>query len=130
MGEKTIIRIVADTNVIVSGLLFGGIPGKIIAAIKQKDIQLLITTDIVNEYINVLSYPKFKLTENDINFLLYQILLPHSVIVSDLTQEEVIVQEDPSDDKFLLCSSEDQADYLISGDTHLTSLGNLKKRLL
>ena len=130
MGEKAIIRIVADTNVIVSGLLFGGIPGKVIAAIKQNDTQLLITTDIVNEYIKVLSYPKFKLTEDDINFLLYQVLLPHSVIVSDLTQEEVIVQEDPSDDKFLLCSSEGQADYLISGDTHLTSLGKYKETVI
>ena len=62
MGKKKTIRIVVDTNVIVSGLLFGGIPGKIIEAFKRADVQLLITSDIVNEYIKVLSYPKFELS--------------------------------------------------------------------
>jgi len=123
MGQKAIIRMVVDTNVIISGLLFGGIPGKIIEATKQNDTQLLISSDIVNEFIKVLSYPKFELAEDDINYLLYQVLLPHSEIVSEVTQEEVIVHQDPSDDKFLLCSLNGEADYLISGDAHLTSLG-------
>ena len=130
MGEKAVIRIVVDTNVVVSGLLFGGIPGKIIEAIKLNDTQLLITSDIFNEYLKVLSYPKFELTEDDINYLLYQVLLPHSEIVTDVTQEEVIIHQDPSDDKFLLCASEGQADYLISGDAHLTSLGKYQETVI
>ena len=130
MGKKKIIRIVVDTNVIVSGLLFDGIPGKIIEAFKRNDVQLLITSDIVNEYIKVLSYPKFELTEDDINYLLYRILLPRSKVVSNVTQEDVIIAQDPSDDKFLLCSSEGMADYLISGDTHLTSLGKFQETII
>ena len=130
MGEKAVIRIVVDTNVVVSGLLFGGIPGKIIEAIKLNDTQLLITSDIFNEYLKVLSYPKFELTEDDINYLLYQVLLPHSEIVTDVTQEEVIIHQDPSDDKFLLCASEGQADYLISGDAHLTSLRKYQETVI
>ena len=130
MGEKAVIRIVVDTNVVISGLLFGGIPGKIIEAIKLNDTQLLITSDIFNEYLKVLSYPKFELTEDDINYLLYQVLLPHSEIVTDVTQEEVIIHQDPSDDKFLLCASEGQADYLISGDAHLTSLRKYQETVI
>jgi putative PIN family toxin of toxin-antitoxin system len=127
MGEKTIIRVVVDTNVIVSGLLFGGIPGKIIQAVESNTIQLLITSAIVSEYIKVLSYPKFELTEDDINYLLYQVLLPHSDIVSSTTQADVIIPQDPSDDEFLLCAQQGKADYLISGDAHLTSLGKYQK---
>ena len=130
MVEKAIIRIVVDTNVIVSGLLFGGIPGKIIEAIQQNDAQLLITGEIVNEYIKVLSYQKFELNEDDINYLLYQILIPHSEIVPIPNQEGVIIHQDPSDDKFLLCSSKGEADYLVSGDAHLTSLGKYQETII
>ena len=127
MGKKKIIRIVVDTNVVVSGLLFGGIPGKVIEAIKRTDIQLLISGDIINEYIKVLSYPKFELDEEDINYLLYHILLPCSEIVPSVKQRHAIITRDPSDDKFLLCSSEGMADYLISGDAHLISLDSFRK---
>jgi len=123
MGKKKIIRIVTDTNIIVSGLLFGGIPGKIIKLSERDDIQLLVSGDIVNEYLKVLSYPKFDLTEDEISYLLYHILLPQSEVVETYAPKHVIIKDDPSDDKFLICAVAGSAQYLISGDTHLTSLG-------
>ena len=127
MGEKKIVRLVIDTNVVISGLLFGGIPGRIIDLSTHEDMNLLISRDIIDEYLKVLSYPKFKLSEDEIHYLLYHILLPNSEVVETGRNEVAIIADDPSDDKFLMCSVDGRADYLISGDTHLTSLGRYRQ---
>ncbi|MBW2634869.1 MAG: putative toxin-antitoxin system toxin component, PIN family [Deltaproteobacteria bacterium] len=127
MGKKEIVRIVIDTNVVISGLLFGGVPGNIIKLSARDDIQLLVSGDIVNEYIKVLSYPKFRLNEDEISYLLYHILLPESEIVKTSVPKHVIIEDDPSDDKFLVCAAAGNAQYLISGDVHLTTLKQYHK---
>jgi uncharacterized protein len=60
MGKIKKIRAVIDTNVIVSAILFGGIPGKLISLWKSGRITPLATKDMIDEYIKVLAYPKFK----------------------------------------------------------------------
>jgi len=130
MGPKEIIRIVVDTNVVISGLLFEGIPGKIIKLSERDNIQLLVSGDIVNEYLKVLSYPKFDLNEDEISYLLYHILLPQSEVIETHAPIHVIIKDDPSDDKFLICAATGNAQYLISGDTHLTSLGRYLQTLI
>jgi predicted nucleic acid-binding protein len=43
------------------------------------------------------------------------------------TPEELtltVISEDPSDDKYLVCATEGNAEYIISGDSHLLQLGN------
>ena len=130
MGQKKIIRIVVDTNVVISGLLFGGVPGDVIDGTARKGVQLLVSKEIIHEYINVLSYPKFDLTEDEIEYLLYQIILPRSEIVTTRVQDHVILADDPSDDKFLVCAACGKADYLISGDAHLAALGRYEHTLI
>ncbi|MBW1827125.1 MAG: putative toxin-antitoxin system toxin component, PIN family, partial [Deltaproteobacteria bacterium] len=71
MGEIKKIRAVIDTNVIVSAILFGGIPGKLIFLWKSGPLKPLASKDIIDEYIKVLAYPKFRLAEKEINYILY-----------------------------------------------------------
>jgi putative PIN family toxin of toxin-antitoxin system len=121
MGKIKKIRIVIDTNVIVSAILFGGIPGELLSLWKSGHIQPLASKDIIDEYIKVLTYPKFKLSEKEINYILYNEILPYFEVVT-LKPGRTIIQEDPSDDKFIHCAQSGKAGIIISGDQHLLNL--------
>jgi len=114
-------RVLIDTNVLVSGLLFGGKPGRLVALWKQGAIQFLCSKGIIDEYLRVLAYPKFELTEKEIGVILYQEVLPWFEIVT-VQAGNPFVREDPEDDKFIWCAVEGKADVLISGDEHLLAL--------
>jgi putative PIN family toxin of toxin-antitoxin system len=126
MGKIKKIRTVIDTNVIVSAILFGGIPGELISLWKNGYIQPLASKDIIDEYIKVLTYPKFDLFEKEINYILYNEILPYFEIVT-LKLGQTIIQKDPSDDKFLHCAKFGKASSIITGDQHLLSLKSYGK---
>ena len=46
-------RIVLDTNVLISGIYFSGLPGKILQAWRSQKLQLAVSTEILEEYLNV-----------------------------------------------------------------------------
>lgn len=126
MGKIKKIRAVIDTNVIVSAILFGGIPGKLISLWKSGYLKPLASTDIIDEYIKVLAYPKFRLAEKEINYILYNEILPYFEIVNLKTGLRII-QKDPSDDKFIHCAEAGKASVIISGDQHLLNLKTSEK---
>ena len=126
MGKIKKIRTVIDTNVIISAILFGGIPGELISLWKSGHIQPLASKDIIDEYIKVLTYPKFKLSEKEINYILYNEILPYFEVVT-LKPGQAIIQKDPSDDKFIHCANAGRASVIISGDQHLINLKSYGK---
>jgi len=126
MGKIKKIRTVIDTNVIISAILFGGIPGELISLWKSGHIQPLASKDIIDEYIKVLTYPKFKLSEKEINYILYNEILPYFEVAT-LKPGQAIIQEDPSDDKFIHCANAGRASVIISGDQHLINLKSYGK---
>lgn len=76
---------------------------------------------ILDEYLKVLAYPRFRLNEIEIEYLLYREILPYFEIVSE-TKRSNRISADPSDDTFLHCAASAKADVVISGDRHLLSL--------
>jgi len=126
MGKIKEIRAVIDTNVIVSAILFGGIPGKLISLWKSGRITPLASKDMIDEYIKVLAYPKFKLSENEINYIFYNEILPYFEVVTPKPGRKII-QEDPSDDKFIHCAESGKASVIVSGDHHLLNLKSYDK---
>lgn len=123
MGQKTIKRVVLDTNIVISGLLFGGVPGKITDLWKRKEILPLLSKEISREYLKVLSYQKFKLSEPEISFFIYEEILPYFEVVIAKHSHGTIIMDDPDDDKFIHCAVSGNADYIVSGDGHLLNLG-------
>ena len=115
--------VVIDTNVVVSGLLFGGTPNRLVSLCKAGLIEPVFSKKILNEYLRVLAYPKFSLSETEIEFLLKHEILPYFQAI-DISSEshEVIIESDPDDDKFLLCALTGTCDFIISGDRHLLEL--------
>jgi putative PIN family toxin of toxin-antitoxin system len=115
------VKVVIDTNVLISGLLFGGTPGKLITLWQKRVIKPMASKDIIYEYLRVLTYPRFRLDEEEINFILYREILPYFDII-DAPCGERVIAEDPADDKFIHCALAGDAAYIISGDQHLLVL--------
>jgi len=116
-------RVVIDTNVLVSALLFGGDPGELITLWKERRIQPLGSKEIMEEYIRVLAYPKFRLTEEEIEYLFSQEVLPWFEVITVQSGRPFVI-DDPSDDKFIWCALEGQAEAIISSDKHLLRLSS------
>jgi putative PIN family toxin of toxin-antitoxin system len=121
MGQSKIKSVVIDTNVLVSALLFGGVPGKLIPLWEERIVRPKASKDIIEEYIRVLAYPKFELSEEEINFLLHYEILPYFEIIR-VKEGPTLVAKDPSDDKFIRCAQAAGARIIISGDQHLLKL--------
>jgi len=126
MGTLEVIRVVLDTNVLVSGLLFGGTPGKLLDLWKTGTIRLIMSRVMLDEFLRMLAYPKLRLSEEEIHYLLYVEVLPHAEIVK-VQPSPILIPTDPSDDMFLRCAVAAGAKYIISGDRHLLQLKSYKR---
>ena len=120
------LKVVIDTNVVISALLFGGIPGKLIAFWQRGIMRPAASKEIIDEYLHVLTYPKFELSEEEINYLLYQEIIPYFDVI-DAHPGPRIIKKDPENDKFIRCASAANAKYIISGDRHLLALKAFQK---
>ena len=115
--------VVIDTNVVVSGLLFSGTPSRLVSLWKAGLIEPVCSKEILDEYLRVLAYPKFSLSETEIGFLLnHEILSYFRAIDINRGNHEVIIESDPDDEKFILCALADKCNFIISGDRHLLEL--------
>ncbi len=114
-------RVVLDTNVVVSALLFRGELSRLLTLWKEKSFMIAASREIIDEYIRVLAYPRFKLTEGEIETILQEELLPY---IDPVTVSEDVrgACEDPDDDKFLACAVAGRADFILSGDAHLIKM--------
>ena len=122
MGAKQIVRVVIDTNVLASAALFGGTPGRLVALWQTGLIRPYASRPIVAEYLRVLAYPRFELTQAEIEYLLYGQILPYFGLV-DPSPGPAVISEDSADDAFLHCAGDAMAQAIISGDRHLPNLG-------
>ena len=119
-------RVVLDTNAVVSALLFSGISSELVSLWQKGLITLLLSREILDEYLRVFSYPKFELTEEEIKELIQEEILPYAEVVKPKRRLRV-VQRDPSDDKFIECAVAGKARVIISGDKDLLSLGRYRQ---
>jgi putative PIN family toxin of toxin-antitoxin system len=116
--------VVIDTNVILSAILFGGKPKQVLEKALSGSIQLAISESLVNELQGVLQRPKFELSAQ----LVHTIVSEYASIASWIEPSEHfnVVVDDPSDNHFIDCAVAAKADYLITGDRHLLSLGTFR----
>ena len=125
MGEKKkeVIRVVLDTNVLISALLFTGEVSRLVELWQDRKIIPVISRETFAELRAVLQYPKFKLTDPDILDIIESEILPYFDVI-DLVQEIQNVCRDPQDDKFIACAISAGVDYLVTGDR---DLGDIKR---
>jgi putative PIN family toxin of toxin-antitoxin system len=114
-------RLVLDTNIYISALLWTGIPHRLLRLAEAGDVTLVTTPAIMEELREVLGRPKFRLRIRTLQSSvaeLMEALLSVVEVVQDLPIEPV-VKRDPDDDKILACATAAQAEWIVSGDDHL-----------
>lgn len=111
-------KVTLDTNVLVSALEFGGVPGALLDLNTERAFILCISPIIVNELRRILG-ERFAWSSQDLDSTLQPILSR-----AQLVQPTRIVaaSPDPDDDHILACAAEAGADVNVSGDRHLLIL--------
>jgi putative PIN family toxin of toxin-antitoxin system len=116
-------RVVADTNVLVSALQFGGKPKQRLDLAADDQVDVAISEAIIAETLHVLR-DKFDrgpewLAEADRQLrVITRLVQP--------TESIHVIEADPTDDRILECAVAAKAEVIVSGDTHLPSLGSFR----
>ena len=119
-------RVVLDTNTVISALLFTGTASRLVPLWQSRRIAVLLSGAILQEYLRVLAYPKFKLGDDDIKALIQEELLPFVETVH-VRRPLVVVHRDPDDNKFVECAVAGRARYLVTGDRDLRDLKSYRR---
>lgn len=116
-------RLVLDTNIVLSALLFnnGRLAG-IRRAWQKKQIQPLVCKETVNELLRVLAYPKFKLTAREQQQLLADFLPYTDVVQLPKRWPDLPACRDEKDQVFLVLSWVGKAEALVTGDADLLAM--------
>jgi putative PIN family toxin of toxin-antitoxin system len=118
---KKIVRVVLDTNVLISALLFKGELSKIVGLWQKGKIVPVISKETFSELKKVLEYPKFSLSSAEIESLIEDEILPFFEVVN-VTKHVKGVCRDPGDDKFISCALSANADAIVTGDKDFSNL--------
>lgn len=114
------VRVVVDTNVLISGVVFGGIPEKILELAEENVVEIITSPEILNELRNVLK-EKFDFSPEMIRITV-GIVKELSTVVNPGFRLKVI-QGKESDNRIIECAVEGAAQYIVSGDRrHLLPL--------
>lgn len=107
-------RVVVDTNVLVSAILKDRDPEAVILFVAERDdFEWIVSLEIVTEYRQVLSRPKFGLLPDTLNAWFFLIERFTMSLRVDLA---IDFPRDQKDAKFLSCAIAADADYFITGD--------------
>lgn len=111
-------RLVVDTNVLLSSFLTVGPPRQVLNRIRDGLDLFCLSQPILQEYLSILRRAGVDRPLVESFLLLLQD--PGRAVVVVPTRRVDIIRADPPDNMFLECALEARADYIVSGDRHLT----------
>ena len=117
-------RVVIDTNLVLSALVFGGRLSRLRLAWQNNRFIPLASEVTISELVRVLTYPKFKLTNSEQEDLLSDYLPFCDTVLMPDTLPVVPECRDSFDIPFLLLAVVGQANYLVTGDGDLLCLSD------
>jgi uncharacterized protein len=118
-------KVVFDTNVLISGLIKTGKPKELLQKIAAKKA-LVLSKPILDEFVRVAQEGKIRkyVTAEDVDVFLR--FLGTFAKVVELSSKFNVVKEDPADDVILRTAYDAKATFIVSGDKHLLSLGEFR----
>lgn len=124
------LKIVVDTNVLVSGTLVAqGASAKILRAVRNKEVGLLTSHRLIAEYANVIQrrhiIQKYARVSENAEELINFLSTNAELITEDATLVG-FVKADPKDDMVIACAIAGKADYIVTGDPHLLDLKHVQ----
>jgi uncharacterized protein len=117
-------KVVLDTNTVISGLFWKGAPRQVLDLARNGVITLFTSPELLAELADVLGREKFSqrleqalVTVNDLVYgyaALARVIRPQKI--------QPVILADPDDDQVLACALAAQAEAITSGDSHLLGL--------
>ncbi len=118
-------RIVIDTNVVISAIFWAGKPKKILNSARKGYITFLTSEFLLNELMDVLTAKNkpFKIGKREANVIVKHLKDLAEIIT---TKSRISVCKDDADNRVLECAIDGKADYIITGDRHLLDIKEIK----
>jgi uncharacterized protein len=111
------VKVILDTNVFVSGVFFSGPPYQILKAWREGRLELVMSSDILDEYRRVATILAEGFSPANLRGIL-EFVEKEAVFFDAPTLPEQVC-DDPDDDKFLACALASDTKIIVSGDKHL-----------
>jgi len=119
------VKVVLDTNVLISAIMFGGKSRDILEMGISGKIKIAVSQDILKELAEVLVDKKFRVPVSFVQQTIHELSeITELVIVTDRI---TVIKDDPDDNHILECAVSAKADYIVSGDSDLLGLKHFKK---
>jgi uncharacterized protein len=121
-------RVTADTNLIVSAVLWGGNPRRLLDAARDDVFDLYTSTDLLAELRGVLVREKFAKRLMAVGSTAEAVFDEISALAIKITPESIdpVITRDPDDDMVLACAVASRSDVIVSGDNDLLDLKQYK----
>jgi putative PIN family toxin of toxin-antitoxin system len=114
------VRIVIDTNVLVSGIFWGGVPHRLLSAWIAGEMEVCATPQVLSEYCDVIDRLAGRCARQDLAKRWKAYLFEHLTLIAESRPYQGV--RDPKDDKFIACALSAGASLLVSGDDDLLTL--------
>ena len=118
------VRVVIDTNVLVSALINDGKPRRLVFELLDRQA-VILSRLMLAELADVVSRDKFSVTGSQVDRFVSS-LIRMSKVVPDNVRFKVVL-EDPDDDVVINTAYSGRAEFIVTGDHHLLVLGQFKK---
>ena len=114
-----------DTNVVVSGLLWGGHSRRLLELALDNTISLYSSSTLVDELSQTLHYAKLTKRITALQTTVQALVAHYSAMVTLVVPQQVprVIAQDADDDQMLACAVLAHAHLIASGDQHLHRLG-------
>lgn len=119
---ETAVRVILDTNIFISALVFGGVPEKVLRVVLKQDIQVITSPVLQAEAIDIIT-KKFPLSLEDM-YLLEEEMQKSFIIVRP--SMVVNIARDKDDNRVLEAAVEGECNFIITGDQDLLDLEKYK----
>jgi len=122
-------KLVLDTNTIISGLLWHGAPRQVLDLARSNSIVLFTCPELLAELEDVLGRKKFAARLRMARVTVSELVYGYAALANTIrvVKIEPFIKADPDDDIVLACAIAANAEIIASGDTHLLDLKEYKR---
>ncbi len=117
-------KIVFDTNVLISASIAQGKPRNLLLMALAREFILISSNELLKELMDVISRPKFKFSSSDVYKFVNTVR--KTVKIIKVKSDFRVIKEDPDDDKILNAAYDSKSNYIVTGDQHLLKLKKFK----
>ena len=117
-------RITADTNVLISAAFWNGDSSRIIEKAENKELKLILSKEILEEFIGVLSYKEIR-DKIECKNLEMKRTVERIAAISEIVEPKNrlnVIRDDLDDNKILECAIEGKSRFIITKDNHLLKI--------